>query len=953
MAIGPGHLRAYTRQFSYSNAQTFALPVNVELPRLDNYTPRVGDVVSIFDQGEWLATPAVTSYTYQLQKDQVDVGATSATNSYTAVAGDVGKRIRWGVFAHNANGRSTLIAYTSQAEPVLASVTEPVNTVIPNILGTSPPVQDETQLTANIGEWTNFPTGYAYKWQRTTTDIPGAVSGNYTPVAADVGFTLRVGVAATNGAGTSAYVFSEPTEIVEASAPVGTRIAGLGWTPDYVDPAGTQPATFAAAETFAAAHPELFPTGLINVNSHASLEAGIDAANTADKALAIGIDSSTSAYTITATKRYCKRGLIGFGSAYPTVTFARTSANWNKSPHLFAHTQDIACRFIKWVNTDIIFSCTHPTLPRIRNGVLTDNSWLGPGIPWIQSSTGQNAASFRMLRCGKVTPSGSGNITSMYMRREIEGIAVETSSSFEMAGKLEDIPLISGTITAVTPTKIRDAVNLLTGTHLITALLSDDGLSVLFTKAERGYPLEIVCVCTGTLTCGTDPLIPWNQDENNNTWGCGFDIQYCEFPDCNLVIGGRSDVTAIGPIKFHKNDCPGMWGGFCFFATRWSRVWIANNHWRECYLGRPAAAGRTSSRQPNGTQSEYNTFSGMIASGSPHLPRYQGTVLLVENNQVTDVESDNIQFNYNSAVFAHFIAGYDRLTINGVTGGYVKHAWNKGLRQHRANGGDDDGGWCYGNSGGLVVEHNVYDQVGEGYANSNFVGTEAVMNFKEGGFLSTQEQGLRCLRHIRGRDGIPLCKFDSKAVQLHEQIYIEEFNDAKGGVPYVNNLNSGALCFLGIINRFALRQVFIKNANFYPEVNGGGSNGTGHCITFGRVIATNMDFSNFELNNIYLQNDGSPEYPEYTGDVPMFIFTFQAFPTGMGISNVAAAFNATSKIRDCYVLNAAGTIVGNITGVLWPDGIVNRTFAPNGRGDALPRLTSVDTDGIPHFGAVW
>jgi hypothetical protein len=56
-------------------------------------------------------------------------------------------------------------------------------------------------LTASPGIWSNDPTAYTYQWERCSggtscTAIDGATSSTYTPVAADVGDTLFVYVAA-------------------------------------------------------------------------------------------------------------------------------------------------------------------------------------------------------------------------------------------------------------------------------------------------------------------------------------------------------------------------------------------------------------------------------------------------------------------------------------------------------------------------------------------------------------------------------------------------------------------------------------------------------------------------------------------------------------------------------------------------------------------------------------
>ena len=76
---------------------------------------------------------------------------------------------------------------------------------------------------ANGLPMTTFPTGYDFQWVRvdggTETDIgTKGDSQSYTPVAADVGKTLKVKVSFTDGGGTKETLTSEPTAAVLAAA---------------------------------------------------------------------------------------------------------------------------------------------------------------------------------------------------------------------------------------------------------------------------------------------------------------------------------------------------------------------------------------------------------------------------------------------------------------------------------------------------------------------------------------------------------------------------------------------------------------------------------------------------------------------------------------------------------------------------------------------------------------
>jgi hypothetical protein len=74
-------------------------------------------------------------------------------------------------------------------------------------------------LSAGTGSWTGNPTSFSFQWQRcdaggaNCVDIPGATSGTYAPVGADVGSTIRVAVTARNSVG-EATAFSAPTAVV-------------------------------------------------------------------------------------------------------------------------------------------------------------------------------------------------------------------------------------------------------------------------------------------------------------------------------------------------------------------------------------------------------------------------------------------------------------------------------------------------------------------------------------------------------------------------------------------------------------------------------------------------------------------------------------------------------------------------------------------------------------------
>jgi hypothetical protein len=141
-----------------------------------------------------------------------------------------------GANAHTVN--STLSAADTdwgQAQPTSGGGTGsgPQNVLYPTITlasGDSSPIVGHS-LFANVGSWNgNFPITYAYQWKRcdagdpvngTCANIIGATLSTYTPVPADSGFRLRIGITATDSTG-STLQNSEVTAPVVLLAPKGT-----------------------------------------------------------------------------------------------------------------------------------------------------------------------------------------------------------------------------------------------------------------------------------------------------------------------------------------------------------------------------------------------------------------------------------------------------------------------------------------------------------------------------------------------------------------------------------------------------------------------------------------------------------------------------------------------------------------------------------------------------------
>lgn len=115
---------------------------------------------------------------------------------------------------------------TANSSSFAAAATFPVLSVsIPDVEQTA---QVGAQMRVTNGVWSPTPTSFTYGWLRCNTSgascvaITGATAATYTPVAADVGSTLRGAVTASGGPALS----SEATQTVKASSPGGPLVSG-------------------------------------------------------------------------------------------------------------------------------------------------------------------------------------------------------------------------------------------------------------------------------------------------------------------------------------------------------------------------------------------------------------------------------------------------------------------------------------------------------------------------------------------------------------------------------------------------------------------------------------------------------------------------------------------------------------------------------------------------------
>lgn len=141
--------------------------------------------------------------------------------SYTVAADQAGKTIRVRVSADNSAlpGGGTA-EQTSDASQVIADG-NPSNTAPPTISGSA---QEGDQLEADPGTWAGLtPIEFSYQWQRCLSgscqDIVGATAQGYVAEFADVGYSLRVRVTASNSASSTVIYSAETATVVETPDP--------------------------------------------------------------------------------------------------------------------------------------------------------------------------------------------------------------------------------------------------------------------------------------------------------------------------------------------------------------------------------------------------------------------------------------------------------------------------------------------------------------------------------------------------------------------------------------------------------------------------------------------------------------------------------------------------------------------------------------------------------------
>lgn len=212
--VGDGVMTVWATLTSAAPPAVLA-PVNDVAPVISG-SPVVGQTLNC-SAGTWENSPTLT---YQWSSSPtlsgfVNIpGATS--QSYTIPVSLLGQYLICGVSAFNSAGSATTFtvptAVVTQGAPGLL-----LTPIISGVLHLG------STLTTTNGTWTNTPTSYAVKWQRSTDgatawgDIVGGTSPSYTLGALDVGVFVRSSVTATNITGSTTVTSSGVRILTDAA----------------------------------------------------------------------------------------------------------------------------------------------------------------------------------------------------------------------------------------------------------------------------------------------------------------------------------------------------------------------------------------------------------------------------------------------------------------------------------------------------------------------------------------------------------------------------------------------------------------------------------------------------------------------------------------------------------------------------------------------------------------
>ncbi len=208
----PGH-NSLQRESDYTAEVTAPSSAIVAATPTITGTPKVGVTLTANPNASSWTPSSGVAFTYEWMRGSTPIsGATSST--YTPVAADVGQTIKVKVTGTKA-GMTPANATSAPTAAVAAADATPMTPGTVTVSGTAKVGQT---LTANEGTWSPALSGaeYSYQWIRGSTEIAGATSKTYVPVAADVGQTLKVKVTGTKAGYTSANATSAATSAVAA-----------------------------------------------------------------------------------------------------------------------------------------------------------------------------------------------------------------------------------------------------------------------------------------------------------------------------------------------------------------------------------------------------------------------------------------------------------------------------------------------------------------------------------------------------------------------------------------------------------------------------------------------------------------------------------------------------------------------------------------------------------------
>ena len=219
---------AVGRSAPATSLATLAVPVPPPAPESTSLPAITGSVQqgqTLTERaGSWTGEPTGYSYAWKrCSPTGTECKAISAATkqTYQLSSADVGHTIVVKETAVNAGGST--IANSGGTVTVAGSV--PVVSSPPELQGSA---QQEQQMGATTGTWSNEPGGYSYQWLQCNsagsacTAISGASAAGYTPTAAVVGSTIRVRVSAGNATGEGAPATSAASTPVLPAAPAAS-----------------------------------------------------------------------------------------------------------------------------------------------------------------------------------------------------------------------------------------------------------------------------------------------------------------------------------------------------------------------------------------------------------------------------------------------------------------------------------------------------------------------------------------------------------------------------------------------------------------------------------------------------------------------------------------------------------------------------------------------------------